>query len=137
MASGDTFNPTRPVSVLIVDDELMMRKILRLIMHEMGFSVDAEASSGHAVMPIINKQQPDLVLLDINLPGTDGLDLLRRITAEHSYIKVVMISSEASQDKVKEAIDHGAADFIAKPFHPDAVMNKLQRFIANEDPEFI
>ena len=50
MASGGTFNPTRPVSVLIVDDELMMRKILRLIMHEMGFKVDAEASSGHAVM---------------------------------------------------------------------------------------
>jgi len=137
MASGDTFNPTRPVSVLIVDDELMMRKILRLIMHEMGFKVDAEASSGHAVMPIINKQQPDLVLLDINLPGTDGLDLLRRINAEHSYIKVVMISGEASQDKVKEAIDHGAVDFIAKPFHPDAVMNKLKRFMAKEDPEFV
>ena len=137
MTSGDTFNPTRPVSVLIVDDELMMRKILRLIMHEMGFNVDAEASSGHAVMPIINKQQPDLVLLDINLPGTDGLDLLRRINAEHSYIKVVMISGEASQDKVKEAIDHGAVDFIAKPFHPDAVMNKLKRFMAKEDPEFV
>ena len=137
MTSGDTFNPTRPVSVLIVDDELMMRKILRLIMHEMGFNVDAEASSGHAVMPIINEQQPDLVLLDINLPGTDGLDLLRRIHAEHSYIKVVMISSEASQEKVKEAIDNGAVDFIAKPFHPDAVMNKLKRFMAKEDPEFV
>jgi len=137
MASGGTFNPTRPVSVLIVDDELMMRKILRLIMHEMGFNVDAEASSGHEVMPMINKQQPDLVLLDINLPGTDGLDLLRRIHAEYSCVKVVMISSEASQEKVKEAIDSGAADFIAKPFHPDAVMNKLKRFIAKEDPEFV
>jgi two-component system chemotaxis response regulator CheY len=135
MISRDKFNPTRPVSVFIVDDDLMMRKVLRLIVHEMGFNVAAEASSGDAVMSVINEQPPDMVLLDINLPGTDGLDLLPRILAEHPYIKVVMISSETSQDKVKGAIENGAVDFIAKPFDPDAVMLKLKRFMPEEDSQ--
>jgi two-component system chemotaxis response regulator CheY len=111
----------------------MMRQVLRVIVSELGFKVAGEASSGDAVMPIVNERNPDLVLLDINLPGADGLELLRRIRAEHPYVKVVMISGDTTQAKVKQAVEQGAVDFIAKPFNPDAVMQKLARFAPGND----
>jgi YesN/AraC family two-component response regulator len=108
---------------------MMMRQVLRIIAHEMGLQVAAEAGSGDGVMAIINERLPDIMLLDINLPGEDGLHILQRVQEEHPDIKVVMISGDTAQDKVKEAIEHGAVDFIAKPFNPDAVMKKLKRLI--------
>jgi YesN/AraC family two-component response regulator len=133
MITTDTVNTNRPLSVVIVDDEHMMRQVLRVIVSELGFKVAGEASSGDAVMPIVNERNPDLVLLDINLPGADGLELLRRIRAEHPYVKVVMISGDTTQAKVKQAVEQGAVDFIAKPFNPDAVMQKLARFAPGND----
>lgn len=102
--------------ILIADDEAEIRDVLRLYLEKDGYEV-AEASDGMDAMEKIKKEQPDLVILDIMMPGLDGYRVLRNIR-ENNNIPVIMLSAkDTDADKIL-GLDLGADDYITKPFGP-------------------
>ena len=102
--------------VLIVDDALIMRKRIRDIAEEMGWEVAAEAVDGVQAVALYQDERPDLVTLDIVMPEMDGVEALKRVMELDPEAQVVMISAVDQREKLTECIQHGAIDFIVKPF---------------------
>lgn len=115
--------------VLIVDDEQQIRSILALMLRERGFEV-AEAESGDEALRITDSIQPDIVLLDINLPGTNGLETLRQLLAKNNKLTVIMMTAYATIRSAVEAIREGAFDYLTKPFDNDELLLTIDRALA-------
>jgi two-component system chemotaxis response regulator CheY len=113
--------------VLIVDDSLFMRRILRGIVEGAGHVVIGEAGDGNEAMERYVELQPHLVIMDITMPNVDGLEGLRRIRIIDHDAKVIMCSAMGQQSFIKEALDMGALDFIVKPFRKDKVIQTINR----------
>ncbi len=116
--------------ILIVDDNDMMRTLLRGILRAEEFDVVGEARNGSAAVDMCERLKPDIVCLDVMMPEMDGLAALRSIKAAQADIDVVMITANASPDNVKEAMDNGASGFIVKPFNAARVLDTLARVVA-------
>jgi two-component system chemotaxis response regulator CheY len=114
------------LTVLIVDDAVFMRNILRAIIKDKGYTVIAEAASGIEAMKTLHDHNPDIVILDIILPDVNGLDLLDSIHKVRPQAKVVICSSIGQEPIIKKALDRGAKAFIQKPFTPERVLNVLE-----------
>jgi two-component system chemotaxis response regulator CheY len=114
-------------TVMIVDDSLFIRKILRGILAEKGYTVAAEAGSGIEAMKHLRSNHPDVILLDIILPDSNGLDLLESIIATCPDSKVVVCSSIGQELVIRKSLDMGAKAFIQKPFTPENVIEVLER----------
>lgn len=112
-------------TVLIVDDAVFMRNILRAIIKDKGYTVVAEAASGIEAMRTFHEHTPDIVILDIILPDANGLDLLVSILKTRPQVKVVICSSIDQESIVRKALDAGARAFIQKPFTPEKVLAAL------------
>jgi diguanylate cyclase len=100
-------------TVLVVDDEPVLRTIVREILHEEGYAV-IEAPDGRVMLEIMARQRPDLVLMDVMMPGVDGREAYRQLRSrpEHSDIPVVMMSAAVPA----HGLDPSIAGFMAKPF---------------------
>jgi UDP-3-O-[3-hydroxymyristoyl] N-acetylglucosamine deacetylase len=118
-------------TVLVVDDEERIRSSLRGILSDEGFRVLA-TDGGPAVMDIIEREHPELVLLDVWMPKLDGIQLLRRIKAEQPTTHVIMISGHANIQNAVAATRLGADDFIEKPFSVDGLLTSIERVLAGE-----
>ncbi|MEM8884748.1 MAG: response regulator [Planctomycetota bacterium] len=113
--------------MLIVDDALIMRKRIRDIAVEAGWEIAGEASNGEEALALYDEVHPDLVTLDIVMPKMDGVTALQRFLAADPDAKVIMISAVNQRDKLASCIEHGALDFIVKPFDPDRLRAMLAR----------
>ena len=113
-------------SVVIVDDDPYLRGLLRLLLRSDEYDVVGEAADGEAALELCNRLRPAVVLLDINMPNKDGLEVLDELNAIRFAGKVVLISAEATLDKVKLAVQKGAAGFIVKPFNSGTVLDELR-----------
>ncbi len=113
-------------TVMIVDDSLFIRKILRGILVENGYIVAAEAGSGIEAMRNLHSNHPDVILLDIILPDSNGLDLLESIISACPNSKVVVCSSIGQPLVIRKTLDLGAKAFIQKPFTPEKVAEVLK-----------
>lgn len=113
-------------TVMIVDDSLFMRKILRGILAEKGYIVTAEAASGLEAMKNLHTSHPDIILLDIILPDSNGLTLLESVITTCPDSKVVVCSSIGETQVIQRALDLGAKAFIQKPFTPEKIANVLE-----------
>jgi two-component system chemotaxis response regulator CheY len=113
-------------TVMIVDDAVFMRSILRGILKDKGYTVVAEAASGIEAMKNLRTFNPDIITLDIILPDANGLDLLESILEARPQAKVVVCSSIGQEQIIKKALNHGAKAFIQKPFTPEKVIEVLQ-----------
>ena len=107
--------PLQQSSVLVVDDELSLRKVLRLSLSASGFAVD-EARSGEEAVGTVQQHPVDLVLLDINMPGINGLDACRKIRGMSPHAGIVMLSVRDLEDDKVRALEAGADDYVTKPF---------------------
>lgn len=119
--------------IVIVDDESLMRSVLKSLLQSAGHAVVGEASNGIAALEQCLKLQPDVVLLDINMPGADGLRVLRAIRKEFPMVKVIMVSAHGSLDRVSSAISAGAVGFVVKPFNAANVLKQIERFFRPQD----
>jgi len=117
------------VRALIVDDSSVMRKIVERSLRQAGLDPLAvhEAGSGIEGLEILRIQQMDLILSDINMPSMDGLEFLRQIRAQNLApgVPVVMITTESSEEHVKQAIQAGAQGYIRKPFTAEQVKERV------------
>ncbi len=103
------------IDTLVVDDEVSLRRVLVTSLTASGFRV-REAANGEEALASIRQQMPDIVLLDVNMPGVDGLETCKRIRAIDSRVGILMVTVRDSEDDKVEALDSGADDFITKPF---------------------
>lgn len=113
------------VTVMVVDDSFFMRNILRGILNEKGYTVVAEAASGIEAMKYLHDRKPDIIILDIILPDSNGLDLLESTLKSHPNVKVVICSGIGQDPVIEKALALGAKAFIQKPFSPEKVIEVL------------
>lgn len=114
--------------VLICDDALVMRMVIRKEIEKLGFEVVAEASDGEEAVALYKEYKPDITTMDITMPKKSGIVALQEIMAFDKNAKVVMVSAMGQEEWVKQSIIAGAKNFIVKPFTPDKlheVLNKL------------
>ena len=115
--------------VLIVDDSTVMRKIVERALRQAGLDplVVHEAGSGSEGLDVLRAKKVDLILSDINMPSMDGLEFLRQLRAQDlaTGVPVVMITTESSEEHVKQAILSGAQGYIRKPFTAEQVKERV------------
>lgn len=112
--------------IIVIDDSYYMRTMLKNILTDAGYNVVAEAANGLDAIKVINEHVPDLVSLDIILPDTTGIEVLKKIREEHPNMKVVMVSAVGQDTIIKEAMDGGALAYIVKPFSEDKVLEIIE-----------
>ncbi len=119
----------REIRALIVDDSSVMRKIVERTLRQAGLAslVVHEAGSGSEALEVLEIEPVDLILSDINMPLMDGLEFLREIRARKlaAGVPVVMITTESSEEHVKQAIQAGAHGYIRKPFTAQQVKERV------------
>lgn len=117
------------VRALIVDDSSVMRKIVERSLRQAGVEslIVFEAGSGAEALEVLRSRQVDIILSDINMPIMDGLEFVRQMRTENvaEGIPIVMITTESSEEHVKQAIEAGAMGYIRKPFTPDQVKRRV------------
>lgn len=119
-----------PAKILIVDDNDLMRTLLRGILRNEDYQILGEARNGAVALDFIERNKPDLVCMDVMMPEMDGLEALQSIKASHPEIIVVMITGNPSVENVQESIKNGANGFIIKPFNAAKVLDTLERVLA-------
>lgn len=115
------------LSILLVDDNDMMRALLRGILRGETYEVVGEARNGHAAVEAASRLKPDVVCLDIQMPEMNGLEALAAIKQNCPQTEVVMITGSSEQDTVRQAIERGACGYIVKPFNAARVLDTLSR----------
>ncbi len=113
--------------VMVVDDALFMRNMLKDIFVRAGYDVIAEAENGEMALQLYQETKPDLVTMDIVMPKKSGIEALQDIIAEDPEACVVMVSALGQDSLVLDAVESGAKDFIVKPFKEDKVLEIVKR----------
>ena len=114
------------MTVMIVDDSLFMRKMLRDILEEEGYEVVAEASDGEEAVAKYRECRPELITLDIVMPNKTGIEALKDIMALDPAARVVMCSAMGQESLTTAAAEAGAKAFIVKPFNPELVARVIK-----------
>lgn len=114
-------------TVAIVDDDDMVRAFLRVILREFGLNVVCEARTLREAKARVAAKAPNLVFLDIHLPGGSGLDALAGLRQESPTGRFIMLTGDSAPDNVKAAVEDGAKGFVVKPFTADSVLMAIQR----------
>lgn len=117
------------IKVLIVDDFATMRRIIKNVLKQIGFSNILEADDGTTALGVLKETKIDLIISDWNMPKMSGLDLLRKVRSENTTKNVpfVMVTAEAQKENVLQAVQAGVSNYIVKPFTADAVKEKLKQ----------
>jgi DNA-binding NarL/FixJ family response regulator len=118
------------VKVLLADDHPLMRMGMRRILEAHGgFEVVAEASTGAEVLPLIGRTSPDVVLLDLRMPGVDGLGCLERMRKRYPAVKAIVISANTDPEQMQAAFDRGARGYIVKGIEPSELASAVEQAV--------
>lgn len=120
--------------LLIVDDQNGIRALLVEVFSSEGYKT-FQASNGKLALEIVRKESPDLVLLDMKIPGMDGLDILKHIKKIDPDIKVIMMTAYGELDMIKEATDLGALMHFTKPFDIDELRQAVNDQLRTNSPK--
>ena len=113
--------------ILLADDSAFMRKILKDILTEAGFSIFVEAENGNEALEKYEAEKPGLILLDIIMPELDGLGVVKKIGKEAN---IIIISAVGQDEMLKEAKDNGVKGYIVKPFDKEQVLKEVETALA-------
>src|SRR5215470_4597886 len=114
--------------VLVADDhKLIVEGIKRALDESEDFEVVGEATSGSQVIPLVARTNPDLVLLDLRMPGADGLTCLTRIRKQHPNVKVVILSVSTDENVIQTVLKRGASAYIVKTINPIDLPSALRQ----------
>ena len=119
--------------VLVVDDAAVMRAIVAVVLERHGFEVAGEAASAAEALAQYRALHPDVVILDVALPGTDGGTALREILAMDESARIVVCGSSDQRSLIDAALAAGALGYIAKPVQPQAAAEALRRAFASPE----
>jgi two-component system, chemotaxis family, chemotaxis protein CheY len=119
----------RTMKALVVDDSSTMRKIILRSLEAVGVTGAAEAGDGNQALSYFKENPVDIVLTDWNMPGKNGLELVKDIRAAGSQVPIIMLTTEAERQRVLDAVAAGVSDYLIKPFTPEALRDKLNKFV--------
>ncbi|MBQ7456675.1 MAG: chemotaxis response regulator CheY [Desulfovibrio sp.] len=121
------FNPN--MRVLIVDDFSTMRRIVRNILRQLGIANVVEADDGTTAWDILNREKIDFIVSDWNMPKMPGIDLLRKVRASEQFadLPFLMVTAEAQQENIIEAVQAKVSNYIVKPFTADTLKQKIDK----------
>jgi two-component system, OmpR family, KDP operon response regulator KdpE len=122
-----------PTTVLIVDDEPQIRRVMRTTLTSQGYAV-VEAKTGEEALQKFRSDHPGLILLDVNLPGISGLDVCREIR-QSSDIPIVMLTVRNTERDKVQALDAGADDYVVKPFGAQELLARIRAAVRRSGPE--
>lgn len=126
--AGGPKGPGVKATVMTIDDDEAARRMVKLIFEGQGFRV-VQAGSGEEALKTLDEEDPQVVLLDLTMPGMDGMMTLKKIKAKRPTVPVIMVSARGEEETVREALRIGAYDYVTKPFSIDylesTVMTKL------------
>ncbi|MDT7907986.1 MAG: response regulator [Candidatus Calescibacterium sp.] len=119
--------PPKEIKILLVDDQPLIRKIVRDILAQLGYMNVEEAENGQDALEKLRMKKFDLIFLDWNMPIMQGIDVLRELRKMPAYkdTPVIMLTAEAEKEKVLTAIQEGVTNYIVKPFKPATLKEKL------------
>jgi two-component system chemotaxis response regulator CheY len=119
--------PPKEIKILLVDDQPLIRKIVRDILAQLGYMNVEEAENGQDALVKLRMKKFDLIFLDWNMPIMQGIDVLRELRKMPAYkdTPVIMLTAEAEKEKVLTAIQEGVTNYIVKPFKPATLKEKL------------
>jgi two-component system, chemotaxis family, chemotaxis protein CheY len=123
-----------PTSALIVDDESHVRAFVRLLLRELGITECWEAADGVSAVQLAQQHRPELVMLDINLPGMSGLQVLGQLKQHVPDIPVVMVTSQSAISTVSEAVRLGAVGYLLKHCPKDDTLKALREVLESINP---
>ena len=121
------------IKILVVDDAIFMRSMIRDIFARGPFVIAGEAENGVEAVRLYRELKPDLTTMDIVMPQMDGITALKEIVRSDPAAKVVMWSALGQDALIAEAIEAGARDFIVKPFQPGRVLKVVQSVLGLDD----
>jgi len=120
--------PDRNIKILVVDDAPMIRRILKNLLKEMGFTNIDEAEDGMVALQKLRSQKFDFVITDWNMPNLTGIELVQEIRKDPNLkqIPIMMVTAEAKKENIILALKSGVNNYIVKPFTPENVRNKIE-----------
>jgi len=121
------------LKVLIVDDSLIMRRNIKKYLTSLGHNIIGEAKNANEALEFCKENKPNLITMDISMPGMNGLEAISKIKEINQYFSIIMITSYGNNAIVKEALQEGAQGYILKPVTAD----KLYESISKIYPEYI
>jgi len=117
------------MKVLMVDDFATMRRILKNVLKQIGFTNMIEADDGSTALAALKKDEVGLIISDWNMPKVSGLELLKTVRSDESMkgMPFLMVTAEGQKDNVVQAVQAGVSNYIVKPFTPEAIKEKLEQ----------
>ena len=117
----------RRISIVIADDNDMMRSILRGMLRGEEYDVIGEARNGLAAVEMAERLKPDIICMDVMMPEKNGIEALTEIKSAMPQIEIIMVTSNSDPETVQESIQNGASGFIIKPFNAARVLDTLAK----------
>jgi AmiR/NasT family two-component response regulator len=133
--TDDTGGPAL-ARVVIAEDEAIVRLDLKEILLTAGYEVVGETGRGDEAVRLVEEHQPDLAVLDIKMPGMDGLRAAREITTRHRQVAVLLLTAFSQRDLIEEARDSGVAAYLIKPFQPRELLPAIENVLAKARQEW-
>lgn len=117
------------MKILIVDDFSTMRRIIKNLLRDLGFTNTSEADDGSTALPMLQNGRFDFLITDWNMPGMSGIDLLRAVRADEKLktMPILMVTAEAKRDQIIEAAQAGVNGYVVKPFTAAALKEKIEK----------
>ncbi|AHI29204.1 MULTISPECIES: chemotaxis response regulator CheY [Marinobacter] len=117
------------MKILIVDDFSTMRRIIKNLLRDLGFSNTDEADDGNSALPMLKSGKYDFLVTDWNMPGMSGFDLLKAVRADESLktLPVLMVTAEAKRDQIVAAAQAGVNGYVVKPFTAAVLKEKIEK----------
>jgi response regulator NasT len=136
VTGADTTAPEKTLArVVIAEDEAIVRLDLKEILLSAGYDVVGETGRGDEAVRLVEEQQPDLAILDIKMPGMDGLRAAREITSRHQ-VAVLLLTAFSQRDLIEEARDSGVSAYLIKPFQPRELLPAIADVLAKARQEW-
>lgn len=123
------------MKILIVDDFSTMRRIIKNLLRDLGFTNTQEADDGNSALPLLKASDFDFLITDWNMPGMTGIDLLKAVRADDKLksLPVLMVTAEAKREQIIEAAQAGVNGYVVKPFTAQALKEKIEKIFERID----
>ena len=123
------------MKILVVDDFSTMRRIIKNLLRDLGFNNTSEADDGSSALPVLQNGNFDFLITDWNMPGMQGIDLLKAVRSDEKLVNlpVLMVTAESKRDQIVEAAQAGVNGYIVKPFTAATLKEKIEKIFERID----
>lgn len=125
------------MKILVVDDFATMRRIIKNLLHTLGYDDIDEAEDGTVALPMLHNEDYEFLITDLNMPGMSGLELLRAVRADHKLraLPVLMVTADATREQIVAAAKAGVDGYIVKPFSAAVLQSKMNAILPRIFPQ--